>query len=121
MGVINLNYQQMRAVANDIRAQAEQAHNVIASLQRGVNRLMPTWEGASQVAFQSAYQICQKDLDRVPLMLEQISQTLTQIAAQIEQAEQQVQTSIHTTITADDAAGSGFAGGGGGGGGGGGW
>jgi WXG100 family type VII secretion target len=98
-----MNYQQMRAVANDMNAQAEMARSVIAVLQGDVKRLLPTWEGASKHAFQSTYDLCYKELERVPPMLDQVGQALSQTADTIEQAEQQASADIHATVTADDS------------------
>jgi len=55
MGQIRLSYDEMRAVAGDVKTQAERSRQVIATLQRDVQQFLPTWEGDARVAFEAAY------------------------------------------------------------------
>ena len=102
MGKIRMNYEEMRAAAGDIRTQAQRARDVVAELEGDVRRLLPTWEGASKDAFQSVYALCQSELERVPQMLDQVSQALARTADRIEQAEQQAGSDMQSTVTADE-------------------
>jgi len=103
MGVIKLDYRQMRDVSLDVQRQADQARQVIAALQRAAQRLQATWAGASREAFDSAYALFYKEIERTPLMLDQISAALARTADTIEQAEQQAAAQTKSAITADNA------------------
>lgn len=104
MAEIRMNYEEMRDVANDMHAQAEQARGVMAAIQADVERLRPTWEGQSKQAFESAYEPCYQELERVPQILDQVGQALSQTATTIQEAEQQAAGDIPATVTADDGA-----------------
>lgn len=103
MGQLHMNYEEMRSVAGDVQGQAERSREVIAALQADVDRIEPTWVGESARAFVAVYGVCRKALQRVPLILDQVSRALHDTADMIEQAEQQAQASIHAVVTADDA------------------
>lgn len=98
MSQIRMSYQEVRAVSSDIRSQAEKARQVMTTLQKSVNRLLPTWEGASRQAFQNTIVLYQKELNRVPELLDQISQTLAQTADRIQLAEEQAAADTSATI-----------------------
>jgi WXG100 family type VII secretion target len=102
MAKIQMDYQEMQTVAGDIKNQAEQANQVIVTLDNEVKQLIPTWSGASKEAFETLYLLFHKELERVPLMLAQVSQALLQTAATMAQAEQAAGAAVTATITTND-------------------
>ncbi len=107
MAEMQMNYQEMRATAEGARNLAEQVRTAIKTLQDGVARLLPTWQGASQAAFEAAYAPCCKILERAPKVLDEIALALALAAEKIELAEQQAAAAIPTTVTSDNVGAGG--------------
>ncbi|MFZ6026128.1 MAG: WXG100 family type VII secretion target [Chloroflexota bacterium] len=104
MAKIQMDYQEMQAVAGDISKQADLANQVISTLDSSVKELLASWAGSSKEAFEMLYQLFHKELELVPALLTQSSQALLQTAATIAQAEQEAAATITATVTGNDAA-----------------
>ena len=101
---IKLNYEQLRAVAAEVRQRAAESQSAMTIVQREVTALRALWAGAARGAFDQAFAQFEKEVRHVPNLLIQVAQALTETAQIVQQAELQAKNGIVHSIVDDTSA-----------------
>jgi WXG100 family type VII secretion target len=100
---LRLDYEQLRAVAADVRQRMADSQAVISTVRRETASIRPLWAGAARAAFDQAFEHYEREVQHVPRMLEQVAQALTDTAQLVQQAEQRAKGGINQAIQNDTA------------------
>jgi WXG100 family type VII secretion target len=88
MSRILINPDEVDAVAREFQAKREQSQQLINSLTQRIHGLEGQWDGMTKQRFFQDFHEAKKNMDNFVLLLDNISQALTQIAEKFRQADQ---------------------------------
>lgn len=92
---ITITPEELRSSANVFLTQADQISEILKTLEKEVESLESTWEGAAQDQFLSVYQTMSPEFMKMATqVLPGISNTLNSIAQKLEETDEQIASSL---------------------------
>jgi WXG100 family type VII secretion target len=101
MPQIRMNYDDMAASSKSFAEMSSRAAELVQNVRAEADRLSAGWEGVADVEFLSQIDSCMQRLAHTPLMMSEISTAIKTASDLIQQAEQQAQAAIQSTIVDD--------------------
>ena len=95
---IRMSYPEMGACAKSVATSADEARTILSNIEKEVQHLEEAWQGMAKSSFKSSYASCRKDFLRVPIILQNVGKTLTDVAETMKQAEVDAQQAINQSM-----------------------
>ncbi|MFZ6026122.1 MAG: WXG100 family type VII secretion target [Chloroflexota bacterium] len=102
MSYLNINYDEVRAVAKEFENQSETSDQIVGNVGSQGEQLMTNWEGHAQKTFILQLESCERRMKKVPGMLMQIAGALRYAADKIEEAEREAERAMRESMNAND-------------------
>jgi WXG100 family type VII secretion target len=99
---IHVNYEELRAAATKLAAEAQEFEVCMTSMQQRAEQLSAAWEGVAEDEFVRQLQSCAARMTRTPAALGRLSGDVAKAADVLEAGERAAQEAIRSIVAADD-------------------
>lgn len=100
--MIRMSYTDMHQAADEFKNRSVEVEQLLSSLERQLEELFTTWEGAAEATFMAEWASCKNKLKDTPSMLAEIGRALEVTARTIRDAEEKAKQQTQATIVSDN-------------------